>query len=290
MIRIALDWTPNPMHTGIFVAKHKGWLDIQCISPSVDNYAVMPTDKVLRGEADFCIGPPEGLIHHHVTQPNPQLLAVTPILRENTSAFVALPSSGIDSIHDWPGRRYAALELPFEKDLLTAMTEKAGENPPEIFTPAKLDTWKMLLSGETDLTWVFLPVEGAEARFKGIDLTIFRPEAQGIPYPPCPVIQTSCNLAATEPESITHFVETIASGYRFAVDFPEEAADILWEYTEDPAEKSLLLHVQQAINFYYFLTEKKYYPPDHLEAFVDWLHLRGVLAQRPDVTAMLFSR
>jgi hypothetical protein len=55
-MKIALDWTPNPMHTGLFGAKHKGWLDLECVSPSADGYAVMPTEKLLRGDVDFCIG------------------------------------------------------------------------------------------------------------------------------------------------------------------------------------------------------------------------------------------
>ncbi len=290
-MRIALDWIPNPMHTGIFVAKHKGWLTVECISPSADKYVVMPAEKVLRGEADFCIGPPEGLIEHYATHSQPQLLAVAPILRENTSAFVARAASGIRSVHDWPGRRYASLDLPFENHILTAISEKAGENAPEIVAPAKLDTWNMLLNGDVDLTWVFLPVEGAEANFRGVPLIIFRPEDYGIPYPPCPVIQTSRNLAEAEPEAVRQLVQALAKGYQFAVDFPEEAATILSLYTEEqPVDAPLLRHMQQAINPYYFLTEEKYYPGQHLEALVNWLHHRQILEQKPDVQKMLFSR
>jgi hypothetical protein len=37
-MKIALDWTPNVMHTGLFVAKSKGWLDLDFVSPAVDEY------------------------------------------------------------------------------------------------------------------------------------------------------------------------------------------------------------------------------------------------------------
>ncbi|MBD0257895.1 MAG: hypothetical protein ICV83_19445, partial [Cytophagales bacterium] len=57
-MKIALDWTPNAMHTGLFVAVHKGWLNLTLFSPSADGYAVMPAERLLRGEVDFCIGPP----------------------------------------------------------------------------------------------------------------------------------------------------------------------------------------------------------------------------------------
>ncbi len=289
-MKIALDWTPNPMHTGLFVAKHKGWLDLECISPSADGYAVMPTEKLLRGEVDLCIGPPEGLIEHHCTARTPQLLAVAPILRENTSAFAAGPASGIRTVADWAGKRYAALELPFEKGLLTAVTEGSGENGPEVFAPAKLDTWKMLLAGETDLTWIFLPIEGAEAAYEGIPLTVFRPEAFGIPYPPCPVIHTSRAFAQAEPGAVGHFLAGAARGYRFAADYPEEAARILARYLEEPIPFRKLDYIQRAVNPYYYLTGGPLtYPPAALAAYVEWLWQRGLLEKQPNAGAMVWQ-
>jgi NitT/TauT family transport system substrate-binding protein len=289
-MKIALDWTPNPMHTGLFVAQHKGWLDLECVSPSVDGYAVMPTEKLLRGDVDFCIGPPEGLIEHHLAVQTPQLLAVTPILQENTSAFVAGPTSGIRCVGDWPGKRYAALELPFENGLLTAVTEGSGENGPQVFAPAKLDTWNMLLAGETDLTWIFLPIEGAEAAYEGIPLTVFRPEAFGIPYPPCPVIHTSRTFARAEPIAVGHFLQGAARGYRFAAEYPEEAARILAGYLEEPIPSGKLNYIQRAVSPYYYLAGGPLtYPPAALAAYVDWLWQRGLLEKQPEAGPMIWQ-
>ena len=290
-MKIALDWTPNPMHTGLFVARHKGWLNLECISPSADGYAVMPTEKLLRGEADLCIGPPEGLIEHHCTARTPQLLAVAPILRENTSAFVAGPASGIRTVADWAGKRYAALELPFEKGLLTAVTEGSGENGPEVFAPAKLDTWKMLLAGETELTWIFLPIEGAEAAYEGVPLTVFRPEEFGIPYPPCPVIHTNRAFMRAEPGAIGHFLKEAARGYRFAAECPEEAAQILARYVEEPIPPRKLDYIQRAVNPYYYLAGGPFaYPSASLAAYVDWLWQRGLLERQPDAGTMIWQQ
>jgi len=290
-MKIALDWTPNPLHTGLFVAKHRGWLELECISPSTDGYAVMPAEKLLCGEVDFCIGPPEGLIDHHQTVTAPQLLAVAPLLRGNTSAFVAGPRSGIRRVADWAGKRYAALELPFEGDLLTAMTEKAGENGPDVFAPAKLDTWKMLLAGETDLTWVFLPVEGAEAAYEKVPLTIFRPQDCGIPYPPCPIIHTSRQFARAEPEGVPHFLQMAAKGYGFAVDHPAEAARIMSRYAEEAADLRKLDYIQRTVNPYYYLTVGVAgYPLTALAQYVEWLENRGLLAKELDAANMIWRK
>jgi ABC-type nitrate/sulfonate/bicarbonate transport system substrate-binding protein len=279
------------MHTGLFVAKHKGWLKIEFLSPSATNYAEMPTDKVLRGEADFCIGPPEGLIHHHLTSPDPQLLALVPILKENTSAFAAREDSGIRTVHDWAGKRYAALDLPYEKGMLTAITERAGENPPEIFVPARLDTWKMLLTGKTDLTWIFTPVEGAEAEFDGQRLVLFRPEEYGIPYPPCPVIQTSRGLADNDPQAIRHLLREASRGYRFAMDYPEEAVGILSDYVEEEPHLPKLNYIQKAVNPYYYLTHHGVqYPAGALATYINWLRERGLLHKMPDIEGMVWGQ
>jgi NitT/TauT family transport system substrate-binding protein len=254
----------------------------------------MPTDKVLRGEADFCIGPPEGLIHHHLTSPDPQLMALVPILKENTSAFAAREDSGIRMVHDWAGKRYAALDLPFEKGGLTAITERAGENPPEIFMPAKLDTWKMLLSGEADLTWIFIPIEGAEAEFDGQRLTLFRPEEYGIPYPPCPVIQTSRRLAEADPQAIRYLLREASRGYRFAADYPEEATRILSRYTEEKVHLEKLHYIQKAVNPYYYLIGLTggalQYPAEALELYVNWLWARGLFDKKPAIDRMLWAQ
>jgi ABC-type nitrate/sulfonate/bicarbonate transport system substrate-binding protein len=279
------------MHTGLFVAKHKGWLELMCISPSTDGYAVMPSSKLLQGEVHFSIGPPEGLIEHHQLADRPQLLAVVPILRKNTSAFVAGSKSGIRTVAQWAGKRYAALELPYEKGLLTAVTEANGENGPDVFAPAKLDTWKMLLDGETDLTWIFLPIEGTEAAYEGIPLTVFRPEEFGIPYPPCPVIQTNRNFAEAEPAGVEHFLEMAVRGYRFAVDYPEEAAKILGRYMEEELHPRKLSYIQKAVSPYYYLAGwESGYPRGALAVYTDWLWSRGLLTKRLDADIMLWKQ
>jgi NitT/TauT family transport system substrate-binding protein len=233
-MKLALDWTPNVMHTGLFVAKAKGWLDIELISPSVDEYTVMPSDKLASNLVDFSIGPPESLIAHYLENEHPQLLALAPILQQNTSALVALQDRKIDTPHKWAGKTYAALGIPFEQQLIMEITRQASQEVHvHVTSPMKLNTWTMLQNGETDLTWIFLPVEGAEAAYKEIALSVFKLEDFGIPYPPCPLIKTSRNLAEADPRAIESFLKETRRGYEYAVDYPEEAVTLLRKNSEN---------------------------------------------------------
>ena len=67
IVRLALDWTPNTVHTGILVALSKGFytdagIDLHLINPADDNYATTPAEKVLSNNADIAICPSEFII------------------------------------------------------------------------------------------------------------------------------------------------------------------------------------------------------------------------------------
>lgn len=42
--------------------------------------------------------------------------------------------------------------------------------------------------GEADATWVFMGWEGIEAKMKGVELNVFRPEDHGVQYGYSPVL------------------------------------------------------------------------------------------------------
>ncbi len=60
---LALDWTPNTNHTGIYVAQQKGWYRDEGIDLSLTPYSssVSPEQLVATGQADFGISFTEGV-------------------------------------------------------------------------------------------------------------------------------------------------------------------------------------------------------------------------------------
>jgi hypothetical protein len=57
VIKVALDWTPNTIHSGLFVAKSNGLyqsrdLDVQLLSPDA-KYSKTPAKRLEDGEVDL---------------------------------------------------------------------------------------------------------------------------------------------------------------------------------------------------------------------------------------------
>src|SRR6266487_6032318 len=92
---LALDWTPNTNHTGIYVALDKGWYRDQGINLRLLPYSsnVSPDVLVSSGKADVGISATEGVVADAaVGQP---VVSIAAILQHNTSALVTLASSDL---------------------------------------------------------------------------------------------------------------------------------------------------------------------------------------------------
>jgi ABC-type nitrate/sulfonate/bicarbonate transport system substrate-binding protein len=151
----------------------------------------------------------------------------------------------------------------------------------------------VLLNGETDLAWIFLPVEGAEAAYKGVALNIFKLEDFGIPYPACPLIKTSRNLAEADPQAIESFLKEARRGYEYAVDYPEEAVSILRKNSENNwiEDPRLLLHCQKEINKYFLDSHKQWgkLPEQSLQDYINWLYDKNIISRRLSAESMLYQ-
>ena len=93
-IKIALDWTPNAIHAGLYLALLNGWykeagLEVELISPEKDQYEVAPIEKLFRRHVSFAIAPSEMVIRSHQSGYK-ELVAVASMLQGAPSSFAAL--------------------------------------------------------------------------------------------------------------------------------------------------------------------------------------------------------
>jgi NitT/TauT family transport system substrate-binding protein len=232
-IRLALDWTPNTIHTGFYVAAHKGWydnvgLEIVFLSPDEDNYALSPAKKVEAGVADLGLAPSESVISFQTKASPTALLAIATLLAQDASAIVSLRQSGIERPAQLDGRTYASYGARFEDQLVRQMVRNdGGAGDFATIYPNRLGIWNTLLQGAADATWIFLPWEGVEARLRGVDLNAFQLGDYGIPYGYSPVLLASAEYIQTKSKILKSFLQATARGYQFAKNDPLEAARIL---------------------------------------------------------------
>ena len=280
-IDLALDWTPNTNHTGFYVAQAEGYyadreVDVAIHSPADDEYDTTPAKRVATGESTVAIAPSESAISYHTHLDYDSLTAIAAVCQEDKSAIVTLEDSGVDRPADLDGKRYASYDARFEDHIVRQLVRNdGGEGDIEIATPPKLGIWNTLLDGDADATWVFMPWEGVMAARDGIGLNEFYLDEYDVPYGYTPLLLARPDTIDSEADLLADFLAATAEGYRFAVDNPDEAADILREEATgmDNDDPEFLRESQREIADAYLTDDGEWGVMDHSrwETFVDWL-------------------
>lgn len=237
-LTLVLDWTPNTNHSGIYVAKQKGWYD----DAGIDLNIVQPGEgatglqMLATGKADFAISTEEE-VTPAVAQGIP-VKSVAAILQHNTSSLVALKSSGITRPRDLEGRTYGGFGGQLEKALVETLVRCDGGDPSKVdFTNVGNADYRVgLTKRHYDFVWIFDGWDGL--RFKQIDkLDIvsipFIKYSKCIPDWYTPVIATSTKLLAADQDVARDFMQVTKRGYREAAAHPDDAADALTSAVPD---------------------------------------------------------
>ncbi len=232
-IKIALDWTPNVIHAGLYLAELRGHfteagLEVELIPADVDHNTKRPIDRLLEKEVHLALCPSEHLINSHLMNPSAPLTAVATVMQEETSAFVTLQSSGIDRPAKLDGKVYAGYNTLLEENLLSNLIRNdGGEGVFEMKTPAKLEVFDAFLQEEVDTCWVFMPWEGVIAETEGFRLFAFHLKDYGIPYGYSPIFVTRTDVSDLENENLRTLLKVVALSYQEAVHHPVEVAKLL---------------------------------------------------------------
>lgn len=146
-ILVALDWTPNTIHSGLLLASVQGsfkdqMLDVEFISAEIDNYQKYPIHKLADGEVDIAMAPSEHVILHNLAHPENKVLAIAPIFQTDTSIMVAKKNRGFLRPADLDQKTFLGYHTHFEQDVLKAMIRHDGGKG-EFSTqyPEKLSVW-----------------------------------------------------------------------------------------------------------------------------------------------------
>lgn len=300
-IRLALDRTPNTNHTGFYVALAKGaykqaGLDVQIISPDQDNYQTAPSKRVAQGEADLAITPSESVISYQTN--GVPLVAVATLLARDISAIVTLKESGIDRPQQLDGKVYASYGARYEEDLIRQLIQ--NDDGRGQFIPHKSawsGIWRALATREVDAAWFWLTWEGVKADIEGVELNQFLFDEYEIPYGYNPVLTAHRDWIDQNKDALRRFLEETASGFRFAVKNPDEAARILIKTANHPTltDRNFVEQSQQMVSGYY-LDGEGHWGFMHRTiwaSFVNWMirnhtltDQNGELIQRMDVDTL----
>jgi ABC-type nitrate/sulfonate/bicarbonate transport system substrate-binding protein len=231
-ITFMLDWVPNTNHTGIYVAQAKNFfteagLSVEIIQPG----EVYAEQAVISGVADFGIS-----FQEQVTLARADdiaLVSIAAVIQHNSSGFASRAENNVSSPAGWEGLRYGSFSTPFEDPTLRVLMEcdSADFSTLEVVNTGFADPLALLDEAQIDLAWIFYAWQGVQADLLGIDLNVVMMENwyDCVPDYYTPVLVTSEMTIEERPEVVRSFLSAISRGYQFAIDNPDEAAEILLE-------------------------------------------------------------
>jgi ABC-type nitrate/sulfonate/bicarbonate transport system substrate-binding protein len=227
-ITLVLDWTPNTNHTGLYVAKEKGYfkqagLDVDIIQPGESGAEQM----VAGGKADFGVSYQEAVTQARVQKV--PIVSIAAVIQHNTSGFASPVSKNIQKPKDFEGKTYGGFGSPVEKQMLASLMqrEQADVNKVNIINTGNTDFFTAV-KRDVDFMWIYYGWTGIEAELKGqkLNMIYLTDYAKELDYY-TPVLITNEQKIKQDPATVKAFMKAVSQGYQFAIKQPKEAADIL---------------------------------------------------------------
>lgn len=292
-VSLMLDWAPNTNHTGIYVAYDKGWFAEEGIELEVVTPAGVTVEAVVgAGKADFGIS-----FQEYVTSARIEgvpIVSIAAVMQHNTSGFASLRERGITSAADFVGHSFGAYGLQIESQIIKAMVRRDGGDPELVnyISVGEADLLTML-ERDIDFAWIFYGWQGIEAIQRGMDVNyvMLSDYFDVVPDYYTPVIITSEQLIADNPQLAERFMAAAAKGYEYAIEHPAEAAEILLRHAPELSPE-LVRASQDWLSPRYAEDAPQwgYQRAEVWKAFGDWMFNNGLIAREFDYQQAFTNR
>ena len=229
-VTLVLDWTPNTNHSGIYLARERGYfadegLDVTIIEPGENGADA----QLMAGNAEFAVSVAENVLPARAA--GAPVVSIAAILASNTSSLLAPADRGIERPRDLENHTYGGFGGPLETALVSKLIECDGGDPSTI-TFAEVGNVDYRVGfdrGDYDFVWIFDGWDGIRLDQEGLATTTipFAEHLDCIPDWYTPLLATTEQVIADKPDVVRSFLAATAHGYRDAIDDPGAAADAL---------------------------------------------------------------
>lgn len=235
-LTFCLDYTPNTNHTGIYVAQAKGYfadegLEVQIVQPAEGTAEML----IGSGQAEVGVSYQDYLADSLVAG-NTDIAAVAAVVQHNTGGIMSRAEDGITRPAAMEGHTYATWDTPIEQATIRQIVEDdGGDYDKVVLVPYTVedDVAGLTTKGAKgkypfDTVWVYEGWAVQNARLQGIDVNYFSFISIDDDFDYyTPVIAANLSFAQENPEAIKAFLRAAKKGYEFAVENPDEAAEVL---------------------------------------------------------------
>ncbi len=287
---LILDFTPNPVHVGIYTALARGFdvdagVRLHVIAPSASTDAI----KLLAaGRADFALLDIHDLAiaREHGTD----ILGILPIVQRPLAAVIAAPQ--IDNPRRLAGRTVGVSGDPSDVAVLHSIVAGAGGRPSTVKTiTIGFDAVSDLLAGRVPAATAFWNDEGVTLARRRPGFHVFRVDDYGAPaYPELVLCATRAELTA-HPALARSVVRALVRGYAAALANPAAAQRDLergapgLDHSLDTAELAVLDPAFRGPGRHFGVLDVPL-----LRRWARWEVRFGIVHRLPDVSAMFDTR
>lgn len=285
-VTVLLDWVPNTNHTGLYVAKDKGYyaeegLDVNIIQPSEGGSA----DLIAANQGEFGISYQEQVTYARTADNPLPVKAIAAIIQHNTSGFASPEEKGIKSPKDFEDKRYGGWGSPIEEAMLKGLMEKVGADFSKVqMVDIGAADFFSATQKEVDFTWIYYGWDGVAAEIRNIPINFIRLQdiEPALDFY-TPVIIANEELINRDPDLARKFLKATAKGYKFAVENPEEAVESLLKFAPE-IDRDLAIASQKYLAGEYIADAPRWgeMKLEIWEVYGDWMYKNGLLNKELD--------
>jgi len=281
-VTFVLDWTPNTNHTGLYVAQELGYfeeagLEVEIQQPPEDGAAVL----VASGRADFGVSFQDSMAAALAGDDALPITAVASVIQHNTSGIISRAGEGMDTPKGMEGHSYATWNGAIELATLEEVVKADGGDfsKVELIPSTVTDEVSALKTNSVDSIWIFYAWAGVKTELEGLDTDYFEfADIDPVFDYYTPVIISGNKFLEENPETAKAFLGALQKGYEYAIQNPEEAAEILCKVAPE-LDKELVLASQQYLAEEY-QAEAEYWgyiDPARWNGFYQWVNDNGLV-------------
>ncbi len=283
-VSVVLDWTPNTNHTGLYVAKEKGFFEEEGLDVDIIMPGEAGADQLTAsGKADFGVSYQESITQARIQ--GVPLVSIAAIIQHNTSGFASLAEKNIKSPKDFAGKTYGGWGSPVEKSVLDSLMQIENANIEDVSIVNMGDTdFFTAVKRDIDFAWIYYGWTGVEAELRGekINMVYLTDYTNELDYY-TPVLATNEKMIEQNPETVKAFVKAVSRGYKFTIENPSEAAEILIKAAPDLDEE--LVKKSQEWLAPYYQDDAARWGEQKLEVwenYANWMFKNGLLEKELD--------
>ena len=225
-VTFALDWTPNTNHVGLFVAQTKRFFSDAGLDVAILPYTDTAAGTLIsNGRADFGV---VGVGFFAQKASGADLRAVFAVVQSDTGRLIVdATRSRVMRPKDLDGLTYGGFGSAWEHALISTIIKYDGGKGDFRTVTLGTSAYEALSNGTVDFTLEVSTWEGVQAALAGEKLREFKYSDYGVPDEHTTMIASSDAYLRAHADIASAFVGALTRGYAYAVDHPDEAADIL---------------------------------------------------------------